>query len=270
MPTIEVRGYPYHYEQKGTGTPTWLFLHGFMGSHADFEAINPRGTAIYLDLLGFGPNAPVVKDSHRFQAEQQIADLQTLIQNLTQQPVQLVGYSMGARLALAYALAHPEDIQLLVLESGTPGLADADERQARQLADEKKAHRVLESGMEAFINEWEQLPMFASQQQLPATQRAFMHAQRVAQQPENVAASLREFGTGAMPNLWPQLRALDVATVLINGALDKKFLCITQNMLLHLPQAHDVQIPEAGHNVHFEAPMMFTQVLNDMQAMLYK
>lgn len=46
METIEIDGYPYMYEKTGAGKPVWVFLHGFLGSHADFAEIAPQGTIV--------------------------------------------------------------------------------------------------------------------------------------------------------------------------------------------------------------------------------
>ncbi|RRG18821.1 2-succinyl-6-hydroxy-2,4-cyclohexadiene-1-carboxylate synthase [Weissella viridescens] len=261
MPTIEVNGYPYAYTCEGAGAPTWVFLHGFLGSQADFASIKPQGTRIYLDLLGLGVDKPTVSDPHRFAAATQVAELHQFLASLNLKEIRLVGYSMGARLALAYALMYPEDLAQVILESGTPGLVEPQDRQDRQTADAAKAERIETAGMPAFIAEWEQLPMFASQQELPIAQQQFMHQQRVQQNPANVAASLREFGTGQMPNYWPDLVTLQVPVTLINGALDKKFLGIAERMQKQLEQSQQFVVPSVGHNVHFEAPEQYTAIL---------
>ena len=51
-------------------------------------------------------------------------------------PADVVGYSMGARLALVLALRHPDAIRGLLLESPSPGIADDRERAQRRAADE--------------------------------------------------------------------------------------------------------------------------------------
>ena len=43
----------------------------------------------------------------------------------------LVGYSLGARLALSLALRHPGDLRAVVLVGGTPGIEDPAERAQR-------------------------------------------------------------------------------------------------------------------------------------------
>ena len=75
----------------------------------------------------------------------------------------VVGYSMGARLALQLVIDHPAAVRSLVLESPSAGIADAEERARRRAADERLADRLEEPGLDAFVDAWESQPLFASQ-----------------------------------------------------------------------------------------------------------
>ena len=101
---------------------------------------------------------------------------------------------------------------------------------------------------------WEAIPLFASQQQLPAHQQQQIRQQRLQQRPENVAQSLIGMGTGAQPNFWPKLAEVTVKTLLIVGEKDVKFNHLADKMLQQLPNAQKAVIADAGHNVHFEQP----------------
>ena len=162
---------------------------------------------------------------------------------------------------MAFAHQFPERLQRLFLESGTAGIADQAAREARVASDEQKANRIEQEGMAAFVADWEKLPLFASQQNASAEQQAFMHEQRVNQTAVNVANSLRGFGTGAMPNYWPELTNLQFPVVLITGADDAKFTAINDSMVEMLPNAVRVAVSGAGHNVHFEKPVEVTDIL---------
>lgn len=197
----------------------------------------------------------------RFDATNQALDIVAILDTLGIDKVNLVGYSMGARLALAFAHQFPERLQRLFLESGTAGIADQAAREARVASDEQKANRIEQEGMAAFVADWEKLPLFASQQNASAEQQAFMHEQRVNQTAVNVANSLRGFGTGAMPNYWPELTNLQFPVVLITGADDAKFTAINDSMAEMLPNAVRVAVSGAGHNVHFEKPVEVTDIL---------
>ncbi len=170
------------------------------------------------------------------------------------EPFPLVGYSMGGRLALSYAVAHPDRVSALVLESASPGLATEEERASRRASDEALARRLEGEGMEAFVDFWESLPLFESRGALPAEVRARQRALRLGNDPASLAMALRGLGTGALPSFWDRLPELEVPVLLLVGALDRKFVGIARAMAGLLPDAEVVVVPEAGHTVHLERP----------------
>lgn len=272
MPYQTIRQLRYHYEQTGSGTPV-LLLHGFTGRGRNWESVSgfrfqvPSAEFrvssfefVAVDLLGHGgTDAPA--DATRYKMESAAADLATLILDLTTPPIHLLGYSMGGRLALYLAWRYPHLFRSLVLESSSPGLATEAERQARRHSDEQLAQRIERDGIAPFVSYWEQIPLFASQAQLPETQRLALREQRRHNNPLGLANSLRGMGTGAQPSLWQQLPEIDLPVLLLAGELDRKFAAIAGQMVQQLPQAELVIIPEAGHTIHWERPQAYTTYL---------
>lgn len=166
----------------------------------------------------------------------------------------LVGYSMGGRLALHFAHRHPDRVRRLVLESASPGLADPTERAARREADEALADRIVRDGIGAFVEHWESLPLFASQERLAEGVRKAQRERRLANRPEGLAYSLRALGTGALPSLWDHLERMAIPTLLIVGELDAKFVGIAEAMAGALPHAEIEVVEDTGHTVHLERP----------------
>ena len=111
-----------------------VWLHGFTGSSSTWEEVIsylPSSVEMLtIDLIGHG-QTDKPSDPACYFVEEQIEDLHTLFQQLEWTHFTLVGYSMGGRLALAYAAKYPVDT--LILESSSPGLADKEERQKRKL-----------------------------------------------------------------------------------------------------------------------------------------
>ncbi|GBD19035.1 Proline iminopeptidase [bacterium HR27] len=254
---LTLRGARYRVRLAGQGAPL-LLLHGFAGSGSLWSPLVPalvaRGWQVIApDLLGHGESdAPA--DPARYAASEQAADLAALLAALGLAACTVAGYSMGGRLALHVAVRFPTRVTALVLESTSPGLADPAERAARQQADEELASRIEQHGIHWFATYWEQLPLFASRRALPAERTTLLRAQWLAQRPHALAASLRGFGTGAMPPLWDQLRELDQPTLVIVGALDTKYVAIGRALAERLPRSRFVVVPEAGHTVHLERP----------------
>lgn len=253
---MQINGVDYHVETHGSGDPL-LLLHGFSGSGANWagqvEAFAPHFTVITVDLPGHGQtDSPA--DSSRYTFEFAAADLIAILDSLGFASVHLLGYSMGGRLALYTALTYPMRINRLVLESASPGLKTAAEREARTASDEALARRIETEGISAFADYWTSLPLFATQ---PPEVRQRLHGQRLHNNPLGLANSLRGMGTGAQPSLWERLGELSMPTLLLCGALDTKFAAINAEMHALIPQSKLVTVSGAGHTIHAEQPAYF-------------
>lgn len=262
MPHHTLNHLTYHYTRSGEGDPI-LFLHGFTGCGDNWQPITQKLSShfqtITIDLPGHGEtDSPA--DPARTQMEAVAADLHELITRIIQAPVYLVGYSMGGRLALYFALHYPDSIRKLVLESASPGLASEAERQARRASDEQLAARILQNGIAAFVEEWDKLPLFASQS--PEI-RQRLHIQRLQNNPLGLANSLRGMGTGVQPSLWDSLPGLKPRALIINGASDTKFVAIGEQMVRLIPTVHQRIFPNVGHTVHLENPADYTTMLRE-------
>lgn len=260
---LTVNGLGYNVEAGGAGEPLVL-LHGFTGSAANWRELAAAWAArfqtIAPDLPGHGgTEAPA--DPARYAMAHCVADLAGLLDQLDLSAVHVLGYSLGGRVALHFAAAHPERVRALILESASPGLATAEERAARIAADEALAARLERDGLAAFVGYWERLPLFASQARLPAEARAALRVQRLQNNPVGLANSLRGLGTGVQPSLWERLPEIRLRTLLIAGALDEKFTAIARQMAARLPQAGLEIVPEAGHTVHLEQPKAFQRLI---------
>src|SRR5918994_3254865 len=151
------------YEVSGDRlSPAVLFLHGFMGSSADWReimaALWDRTFRIAVDLPGHGASLGLPPDSYTIEGATR-AVIRTLEGLEVTRPV-VAGYSMGGRLALYLALRYPERCAGLFLESASPGLEGASEREARGVADDSKARRLESGDLEAFLRDWYRQPLF--------------------------------------------------------------------------------------------------------------
>ena len=160
-----------------------------------------------------------------------------------------VGYSMGGRVALHAALAHPQLVERLVLIGATAGIEDPVERLERQRADEALADHIEAVGVEAFIDEWIANPLFAG-----LTPDTAMRDDRLRNTASGLASSLRATGTGTQEPLWDRLQEIDAPVLVIVGELDAKFTELGERMVSSLPHADLVVVPGVGHSVHLEAP----------------
>ena len=167
-----------------------------------------------------------------------------------------LGYSMGGRLALHVALAHPEVVERLVLVSATAGIEDPDDRAHRRAADEATAKRIEQDGVTAFLDDWLAQPMFAGLS--PAAQ---WREARLANSARGLAASLRLSGTGAQDPLWDRLGEVSVPTLVVAGANDEKFVHIAERMDSQLPNSELAVMDDVGHSAHLESPTGFADLV---------
>jgi 2-succinyl-6-hydroxy-2,4-cyclohexadiene-1-carboxylate synthase len=239
-----------------------LFLHGFMGSSADWRevmaALGDRTFRIAVDLPGHGASLELAPDTYKVEGAAR-AVIGILDGLEVVHPV-MVGYSMGGRLALYLALRYPERCAGLFLESASPGLENSSKRAARRAADESKAKRLESGDLEAFLRDWYRQPLFASLAQDEILLRQTTEARR-RNDPGELARSLRGMGTGSQPSLWGELESLSMPALAVAGGLDEKYAGISSRMRSINPRIRSTVVPGAGHTVHAEAPAEYVALL---------
>lgn len=263
MPRIDVDGLGLHAEVAGSGPPLVL-LHGFTGSAGTWAgltaALADDYTVVAPELIGHGrSDAPAAVE--RYRMSRAASDLVALVRLLGHDRAAWLGYSLGGRTALQVVAQHPDAVEALVLEGASPGIADPGERAARVRSDEAMADRIERDGVEAFVDTWEQVPLFATQRTLPAETRAGIRATRTANTATGLANSLRGMGAGAQHPLQDRLAAMDMPVLLIAGELDTKYVEIARHMARTMPDATMHAIEGAGHAAHLERPEAFGRPL---------
>jgi 2-succinyl-6-hydroxy-2,4-cyclohexadiene-1-carboxylate synthase len=173
-----------------------------------------------------------------------------------------VGYSQGGRLCLQLALDRPEVVHRLVLVSASPGIADAAERAARVEADERLAQEIERDGVDAFLERWLALPLFAT---LPR-ERSGIDDRKAHNTVEHLTHQLRVLGQGVQPSNWERLGELRMPVLLIAGELDTKYVGIAQRMAERIADARVEIVPGAGHACHLEQPEHVAQLLASFEA----
>lgn len=253
--------------RPGSGDGGAILLHGFAGSARAWGGTLSRGLRaagiepVTVDLPGHGADVGRSRPSD-FTLGATLRRMDEAVDGV----VDLIGYSMGGRVALHYAMTRPASVRRLVLESSSPGLETEESRRERRSADEELARRIVERGVEAFVDAWEELPLFASRRRLPEATRSLHRSRRLQNDPLSLAASLRGVGTGVLSSLWGQLPELAIPTLLLVGAEDEKFVDIARRMERRLPRATVVVVEGAGHTVHLERPDAWLDAVADFLA----
>jgi 2-succinyl-6-hydroxy-2,4-cyclohexadiene-1-carboxylate synthase len=259
---VPVDGVCLRVREAGRGRPV-LMLHGFTGRAESLEALGEalavRRRVVCVDLIGHGesdaPDALACYAMGRC-----VGQLVGVLDALELERPHGLGYSMGARVALALCVAHPERLASAMLVGARAGLCDAEERRLRRQADEALARRLLHEGIEAFVDRWMALPLFASQQRLGAAALERARAQRLRASPLGLARSLEGMGLGAQPALHDRLGRVRLPVCLVVGAEDTAFRAAADDLAMRLPDARVRLVPEAGHAAHLENPAAFVSL----------
>lgn len=244
----------------GPGPTSVLALHGFTGSALDFEPIweacaSPYGV-LAPDLPGHGGTWLASASVERV-----VAGLAALADDRLPENHILLGYSLGGRTALHYALCHPKRLRGLVLVGATAGLVEPEERAARVESDRALVEWMEQEGVEAFCERWMATPLIASQGRLPAAILEPMQERRRRNRVEGLAQSLRDMGAGTMPAVWDRLGELKLPVMVVSGEEDVKYREIGERLVHQLPEGRLVVLPGAGHAAHLENLPAFVEAL---------
>ena len=164
-------------------------------------------------------------------------------------PCALLGYSLGARVALHVATGTTLAVSRVVVIGATGGIEDAEARQARRRADETTAAALEASGdLDGFIDRWVSGPLFA---RLGSAAQA---GERRRNSAVGLASSLRLAGTGTQEPLWGRLPALTIPVLALAGADDTRFGGHALRIARVAPNAVATLIPGGGHAVHLGQP----------------
>lgn len=236
-------------EVSGAGTPLVL-THGlgnnlhFWDPHRDDLAAHHR--VVCWDVRGFGQSD---KPAGPYYPAQLAADLARLCEALQLDRIHLVGISMGGVIAQRFALDFPAQLRSLVLVSTSSEVGARAAAHWQRLAD-----RIERHGFNAHTGDASRSfsPAFAAAH--PDVVRA-MTEQNMASDPKAYAAAAR----GVSDYHWTaELARIGTPTLILQGLADQ----LTPpggsvKMRRALRKARLLLIPEVGHNLPLEQPLLF-------------
>ncbi|KAM3241842.1 hypothetical protein ACQJBY_054524 [Aegilops geniculata] len=269
-----------------------LFLHGFLGTSEDWtpmmKALSPSARVIAVDLPGHGESQILQRDDENFNqislTIQSVADLLLkLICNITDGEVVVVGYSMGARIALQMILNENHKISGAVLISGSPGLRHEASRRRRTAIDKSRAQFLLTYGLECFIKTWYSGKMWTSLREHPQFD-SLVRTRRKHSNITDLSKVLADSSIGRQKSLWEDLKHLEKPVLIVAGEKDVKFKEIAERMCSETREYGErevdcrsnqelcemIVVPESGHAVHVENPLPLVRALRKFLVRLHQ
>ena len=231
-----------------------MLVHGFLGSPADWADVLARlSPGIACDCVALAElGCASIADAAR-----------ALAARLERAPCDvLVGYSMGGRIALELAATWPERAPRLVLLGASPGLEDAAERARRAAEDDARAEEILRDGLDAFIERWYRLPLFASF----AAHASFGDAR--TRRGLGDAAFWARCVAGCSPGRaeprWSAIPALAARTTFVAGSLDERYAAVAARARALAPALRVEIVAGAGHVLPLEAPEACARIIESV------
>jgi pimeloyl-ACP methyl ester carboxylesterase len=237
--------------------PPLIFCHGFGGSARNFRlqarVLEADFRVTLFDWRGHA-RSPAPEGAESYRTAALLSDLDGLVATQTA-PVILAGLSLGAELALNYALDNPTRVAALVLAS-FPASGEVPQRRtwALSFAQAIEQHGLDEAGAE-FV--WGERSRFDPKGAQLIRQGFLEHSAQA------LAHLLREVlaGSPSPESLAPRLQKCQVRTCLFAGTDDPESLGPSRALARLLPHAELHELEAAGHVVNLTKPALFNQLL---------
>jgi pimeloyl-ACP methyl ester carboxylesterase len=268
-------GLTLSYERRGNGPLLVCHPGGPGGSGAEFRDF--AGLDDTFQLLLLNPRGSQGSDTaDDYALKSYAADLEALREHLGVEQLDLLGFSHGGIVAMAYAAAHGARVRRLLLvdtlavwddeanaamergiekRSGEPWFADAKQALAEEQAgefysaDELKANALRQAPL--YFHRWE------------GNERA---GREIFADLAETSEPLHYFNTEEFPtlDLRPELRTIEAPTLVVVGDDDMIGGPVCADAIMReLPHGRLVTIRDSGHFVYLEQPEAFRAALTD-------
>jgi 2-succinyl-6-hydroxy-2,4-cyclohexadiene-1-carboxylate synthase len=239
-------------------------LHGFLGCAEDWrgliDALSPVRRCVAFDLPGHGARPEPIQPGPTSFVEA-VAGIADRLEAAGVDRFDVLGYSMGGRLALGLVAEAPERVRRAVVVGGSPGIDDEIARRTRKREDDFRAREMGRGPFEDWLDAWYAQPLFDGVRAAPAYPA--MRARRLTGRPDALAQALRALGPGVQPPLAHRLKQTTVPLLLVAGALDRKYVALNRGLAAAGATIRDLVVPGAGHAPHLETPDAFLTAVRE-------
>jgi pimeloyl-ACP methyl ester carboxylesterase len=237
------------YDVAGAGRPV-LLSHGYGATSAMFgpnvAALSGDNRVVTWDLRGHGASQSPA-DLACYAAQNAVADMAALLDELSIDRAILGGHSLGGYLSLSFTLANPERVAGLVLIGTGPGFRNDEARDAWNRRAEATAARLEGDGISAL----------GSSAELHSGGHEDVAGLILAAQ-----GTLTQHDAHVIDGL----PAIAVPALVVVGADDTHFLAAADYMTAKIPGARKVVIAGAGHAPNIDKPAEFNHAVTEFLA----
>ncbi len=260
---VEARGLRFHYVEWGEAdAPPVVLLHGMSSTcriwDAFARAFQDRYRLIALDQRGHADSSwPAEPD---YATEDYVGDLEELVDLWRLERFVLIGLSLGALNAMAYAARHRERVTHLVSVDMRPSV-NPEKRPMREYE-----QHIAEHGHPTYASPDEPFTLIRlNNQTIPdeALRHRLRHLLKRLPDGRWVEKTDPRVGYCWRPgNLWEELPKIDMPTLIVRGGKSQVLpVDVAERMRAAFPRAELVAVEEAGHTVPEDTPEEFIDLV---------
>jgi 2-hydroxy-6-oxonona-2,4-dienedioate hydrolase len=250
-----------YYEIAGEGQP-FVMIHAGVADNRqwnnEFAYFAQRFRVLRYDMRGYGKSEPVDGEFSHLQ------DLISLLDYLhLDQPLILMGCSMGGGLAMDFALTHPSKVKSLIMVGSGPTGLELDTPEPDELFEEaEKAYTAgdLDRASEIEIQIWFDGMGRTPTQVNPTMRQLAYEMNRIA-----LSHDARQLGKripDAEITAAEHLSQLRIPVLIIVGAQDIPYMLAAADYMVNkIPSAQKVIIEDGAHLPNMDQPDQFRQIV---------
>lgn len=210
-------------------------LHGFLGKPSDWKFLGEEIERV--DIFRYDPLPRSIEEwAERFN------------ESIPGKEHILIGYSLGARLAMHAIHQSPAKWAGVVLVSCHPGIEDEHEKSLKLESDRKWGQRFLKEPWEPLLKEW-------NKQQVLETSR-FLNREETHFSRDSLHHALYYWSLGTQKTVYKEL---DIPTLWIVGEMDQKYVNLSKKINLKHEKSSIKIIPGCGHRIHIDEPELLSK-----------
>lgn len=256
-----------YYETAGQGIPLVMIHAGVADSRQwnnEFAFFARSHQVVRYDMRGYGKSEPVDGDfSHM---EDLVAILNTLGLD---EPIVIMGCSMGGGLAMDFALTHPSRVRALIMVGAGPSGLELDVPASSKFAEAEKA---FEAGDLDLVSELETQIWFDGTGRTPEQVDQAMRKLLYDMNRQALAHEVKQLGK-RLPNTqvpaFDRLSELKIPVLIVVGEHDTPYiLAAAEYMIERIASAQKVIVKDAAHLPNMDHPEEFrTLVANFLEGL---